>query len=104
MAPRVSLIAPNSINVERHAYCLCLHVRPATIFVAVMNLTGSLFCSMVTFYLMVNNDYYKYSYSSSNGRGNYFATRFVREDMNKDNLTSILMCLLLSLVSAYCME
>jgi hypothetical protein len=25
-------------SIERHAYCLCLHVRPATIFVALVNL------------------------------------------------------------------
>lgn len=38
MARVSSSIASNNINVERHAYCLCLHVRPATIFVAVINL------------------------------------------------------------------
>lgn len=30
----------NQNNVERYAYCLCLHVKPATIFVALVNLVS----------------------------------------------------------------
>lgn len=28
--------------IERYAYCLCLHVRPGTIFIGVINLVSSL--------------------------------------------------------------
>lgn len=41
---RVTLLAPAGVNIERHAYCLCLHVRPATIFVALINLVSSELC------------------------------------------------------------
>ena len=37
---RISMFAENGVNIERHAYCLCLHVRPATIFVALINLVS----------------------------------------------------------------
>lgn len=50
---RVSLIAANNINVERHAYCLCLHVRPATIFVAVINLV--ILIIIIRFNVCINN-------------------------------------------------
>jgi len=40
------------IGVERYAYCLCLHVRPGTIFVGVINLGGSLICGILFLALM----------------------------------------------------
>ncbi|XP_027201596.2 uncharacterized protein LOC113795599 [Dermatophagoides pteronyssinus] len=92
MMARVSLIAANNINVERHAYCLCLHVRPATIFVAVINLAGSLICALLTFFFMVSNDH--------QGMHSYFASRFVRDETVRINLISVLMYLLLAWVSA----
>lgn len=89
MARVSSSIASNNINVERHAYCLCLHVRPATIFVAVINLAGSLICALLTFFFMVSNDHHS-----------YFAARFVRDETSRINLISVLMYLLLAWVSA----
>ncbi|XP_054153249.1 lysosomal-associated transmembrane protein 4A-like [Oppia nitens] len=54
-------------SIERHAYCLCLHVRPATIFVALVNLGGSLICGIVTIALLSYSDSaYIQSLSDSN--------------------------------------
>lgn len=77
-----------NINIDRHAYCLCLHVRPATIFVALINLGGSLICACFTLFFIVNNE--------SKGVGN----RYFKEEFSRVTGISVLMYLLLSLVSA----
>jgi len=41
------LMDETAVSIERHAYCLCLHVRPATIFVALVNLVMHLNCHLI---------------------------------------------------------
>lgn len=107
---RVSLFANDRINIEQHGYCLCLHVRPVTIFIALVNLVGqglvdnvvltclfvpalqggSLICTLLTMFFMINNDVELDRASS----------HMFRDDFARVTGISILMYLLLFLVSS----
>lgn len=79
----------NNNGIERHAYCLCLHVRPATIFVALVNLGGSLICAIVTLALLSYGDNSNSNWSS------------MSESQRSTTTTlAIVIYMLLSLVSA----
>lgn len=93
---RVSLFAEHGVNIERHAYCLCLHVRPATIFVALCNLVGSLICAAFTLYLMASNS----ADAGGQRSANFLASRLARDELNRVTGISLLMYLLMSLVSS----
>lgn len=105
---RVSLFGANGVNIERHAYCLCLHVRPTTIFFALINLVshfldfqsksfssfsfqgGSLICACFTLFFMINNEF----------KCDYLPYRFIDGEFNRVTGISVMIYLLLALVSA----